>query len=330
MFYNKANKKPILSKFGFDVKDKVSFEVIRGRETSGGYLYTLESKNTLRKTISRINQISTTDGKLYTELDESLLKPFQIDNKFNLPKSVTDLSTSNMLSNFTSQVLDDLSYAFKKVKYLGPLRSSPKRFYSSEISTYQKGKGKGNLGFDLFYSSEDTKLKVNDYLAQFNIPYEINTVNIGGVNTGDIIEIQLKDCRNNAIVTPKDVGFGIGQVLPIILDGIVSKKTLICVEQPEIHLHPRLQAHLADLFIDSVSGNKENQWIVETHSEAIMLRIQKRIRMGEIPKELVSVLYVDVGESGAKVTEIGLDHEGDFTSHWPDGFFEERLDEMGM
>lgn len=325
-FYDKVKNKVVLKNFSFEIDGKVRFCVRRGHETSDGYLYTLDADNSLRKAIVRSNQILPTDGKLYGELDDSLSKPFKIDNKFNLPKSVSVLSSSNLLSNYTGQVLDDLSYLLNRTKYLGPLRSSPKRFYSSEISIYQKGQGKGNLGFDLHNASEKTKSKVNEYLFQFNIPYEISTDNLGRVNTGDIIEIKLKDLRNNAVVTPKDVGFGIGQVLPIILDGIVSERTLICVEQPEIHLHPRLQAHLADLFIDSIVS--DNQWVIETHSEALMLRIQRRIREKLISKEMVSVLYVDVGDNGAQVISLPLDDDGDFTRHWPDGFFEERLEEI--
>ena len=126
-----------------------------------------------------------------------------------------------------------------------------------------------------------------------------------------------------------DVGFGIGQVMPIITEAVVSKNTTICVEQPEIHLHPKLQAHLADLFIDSVNAKKNNnQWIIETHSEALMLRIQKRIRQERINKSLVKVYYVISDTEGSKIIDLPLDDEGDFTELWPEGFFEERLNDL--
>ncbi|WP_145530864.1 AAA family ATPase, partial [Yersinia alsatica] len=147
-----------------------------------------------------------------------------------------------------------------------------------------------------------------------------------------IISLMLRDIRNNTKVTPADVGFGIGQVLPIITCAIAKKHQIICVEQPEIHLHPRLQAHLADLFISTSDINEGgNQWIVETHSEALMLRVQRRIKEGKIDKNRVCVLYVDVGKSGTSVEILPLDKDGDFLKHWPDGFFEERLNEtMGF
>lgn len=327
--YNKeeSSENAYLSYFHFNCNDKVNFSLKRGRLTSNGYSYSINEKNNLRNIIAKRNNITPNDGPSFNELDESLLQPFKIDSNYNIPRSFTHKSHETMLSTYTNQLLDDISYIFYKTKYLGPLRSSPKRFYTSEISSYQKGQGKGNLGFDLFTSTPDTLEKINNYLHNFSIPYQISTKNIGDSQTGKIISILLKDIRRNTTVTPKDVGFGIGQVLPIILDGIISEKQLILVEQPEIHLHPKLQAHLADLFIDSVVENR-NQWVIETHSEALILRIQRRIREKKIKKELVSVLYIDVGENGATVTELPLDDDGDFTRHWPGGFFEERLDEL--
>jgi predicted ATPase len=86
---------------------------------------------------------------------------------------------------------------------------------------------------------------------------------------------------------------------------------------------------LADLFIDSVDPKaKNNQWIIETHSESLMLRIQKRIRERKIKKELIKVFYVIPDSDGSKIMELPLDDDGDFTMLWPEGFFEERLDDI--
>ena len=74
----------------------------------------------------------------------------------------------------------------------------------------------------------------------------------GNEVTGQIVTLQLKDQHSGAVVTPTDVGFGIGQLLPVLVEGLVTSEGLICVEQPEIHLHPRLQAHIADFLIESI------------------------------------------------------------------------------
>ncbi|MCW7553951.1 AAA family ATPase [Endozoicomonas gorgoniicola] len=328
--YKQFETKASLNHYKFICSDKngekVNYHVERGHKTSSGTTFTLKHNKSLRQIISKRVKLSSADGHGWNLLEDWLSEPFKIGSHLNIPSVITDLGTP--LSDYTDKVLDDIRSKFEDIKYLGPLRSSPKRFYSDAISNYQKSQGKNNLGLDIYTASRETKEKINITLDNFHIPYALSAKDVGNINTGPLISVQLKDLRNGAVVTPRDVGFGIGQVLPIILDAIVSKKKVICVEQPEIHLHPKLQAHLADLFIDSSSPQNGNQWIIETHSEALMLRIQRRIREGLISKDLISVLYVDVGQDGAQVTQISLDEEGDFTTIWPAGFFEERLDEV--
>ena len=125
-----------------------------------------------------------------------------------------------------------------------------------------------------------------------------------------------------------DVGFGITQILPIIVQGIVSQSKTICVEQPEIHLHPRLQARLTDFFIDSLERNS-TQWIVESHSELLVRRIPRRIKECTLSPDDVSVLYVDpISSQESRIVELRIDETGEFVDDWPSGFFEERFEEI--
>ena len=84
-------------------------------------------------------------------------------------------------------------------------------------------------------------------------------------------------------VSLADVGYGISQVLPIVITSVLSRNTIITIEQPELHLHPKLQANLADLFIKSAS-TRNNNFILETHSEHIILRLKRRQK--EAPKNI--------------------------------------------
>ena len=148
----------------------------------------------------------------------------------------------------------------------------------------------------------------------------------------------LIDKNTETRVTLPDVGFGVNQVLPIIVEGVdlLSDKSdkILCVEQPEIHIHPRLQAHLADLMIETTRGEVTRgegykQWIVETHSELLILRLQRRIKEGNINSRDVSVLYVrPQGSDGSTIQQLRLDESGDFIDHWPDGFFDEGFNEL--
>ena len=150
---------------------------------------------------------------------------------------------------------------------------------------------------------------------------------LGDESTGPIISILLKDLRTDTIVGPSDVGVGISQILPVIVEGVIRENSTICVEQPEIHLHPKLQADLAEFFVDTC---KNNQWIIETHSEALMLRLQKLLRMKDerIKPEDISIVYVHPTSNGSKLHHIRLDEHGSFRDEWPAGFFDERIDEI--
>ena len=135
----------------------------------------------------------------------------------------------------------------------------------------------------------------------------------------------LIDKRTYTRVTPADVGFGISQILPVIVEGIAGSSHTVCVDQPEVHLHPGLQAEIAELMIGT---RNEKQWIVETHSELLARRIQTRIAEGVISPSEVSILYVAPGPEGSTISVLEIDEEGDWLTEWPAGFFEERQHEM--
>jgi len=279
-----------LEKFSFSCKDKTSlkveFKIKKHSIPSADIHYGFESSENLRKVISRKKGLDAKkDGDSWNYLDQTLELPIQTSININIPATIYP-DARDYVNPYLYQVTNDTSIIFKSLKYLGPLRSSPKRFYSAELNGYQRGQGKNNLGMDLYMQRDEVIPRINKCLNDFEIPYTLDVKNIGDEKSGNIISIQLTDLRNKAVVTPADVGFGIGQVLPIIMDALTCQDNTICVEQPEIHLHPRLQAHLADLFIESVSvdGGK-NQWIIETHSEALILRLQKRIREGKIQRK---------------------------------------------
>lgn len=156
--------------------------------------------------------------------------------------------------------------------------------------------------------------------------------------TDMIDELVLVDQRNNTIVSHCDVGTGISQVLPVLVMAYGSHQQLLAIEQPEIHLHPALQAELGDVFIDTALGKGQNTVILETHSEHLILRLLRRIRettAGELPKGMlpltpadVCVIYVQADGTGSKAIEIAITADGDFAQKWPDGFFAERAKEL--
>jgi predicted ATPase len=118
-----------------------------------------------------------------------------------------------------------------------------------------------------------------------------------------------------------------------------NRSGLVPVEQPEIHVHPAVQVGPGDLFIDAVSGEgSKRTFLIETHSEHLILRILRRIRE-TTDKELtvgapafagnkLSVLYIESLPEGVRVRRLRVDQQGEFVDRWPKGFFAERMEEL--
>jgi len=124
-----------------------------------------------------------------------------------------------------------------------------------------------------------------------------------------------------------DVGYGVSQILPIIVDILrAEKNTLFLLQQPEVHLHPRAQAELASLLGALVKSEKK-RFIVETHSDYLLDRVRMDIRDGKgiTPKD-VSILYFERTASGVEVHQLSLDERGNILDA-PPGYRRFFLDE---
>jgi predicted ATPase len=171
-------------------------------------------------------------------------------------------------------------------------------------------------------------------MGQLGMPYtlELVPVDLGASSDliGELIAVTLTHRKTRVRLSPADVGYGVSQVLPVLIELSLRQQSVVCIEQPEIHLHPALQANLADLLIESASDvGRANQVIVETHSEHLILRIQRRIREGSLDASQVKVLYVDQDSDGSShVIDLKIGADGEFATEWPGGFFEERITEL--
>jgi len=142
------------------------------------------------------------------------------------------------------------------------------------------------------------------------------------------------------------VGAGIIQVIPILVAGLLHRR--IHIEQPELHLHPKMQADLTDFFIGLVKGDAsfvesssspyDHVSIIETHSEYIALRLLRRIRETthsdimpkrlKLTKEDVTFYYFDSDGKTTNIKKLGVTDDGEFSDRWPQGFFPEREKEL--
>lgn len=238
--------------------------------------------------------------------------------------------SAQYIFNASIYASDLLNLYLSESRYLGPMRDYPERFYLfSGKSTKQVGKsGKG--ASDLLFEDPSFLEKVNQSLEKFDIGHEVKISSFQDQETdepADVYAIRLIDGFSKVNVSLLDVGFGVSQVLPVIIQSLFSSQQTILIEQPEVHIHPRLQTELGDLFIESVK-DYGNRFIVETHSEHLLLRIQRRVREGFISPDLISILYIDRDASGSQVVRIRLNSRGKFIDKWPGGFFDEDISEV--
>ena len=126
-------------------------------------------------------------------------------------------------------------------------------------------------------------------------------------------------------------GEGLQQVLPVVVHQLWRQRKdtgsfLDVVEQPELHLHAAAQAPIADLFINTALQGR-GQTLVETNSEPILLRVQRRVAEGKLHPDQVKIYFVEMTEMGSQLKQIALNHDGE-VDWWPPGIFEEDFDEV--
>ena len=201
--------------------------------------------------------------------------------------------------------------------HIGPLRREPDRTYHFTGETpHNVGRDGGDALKILFldkYSASPINLidDVNQWLEKMGYVLEWDVLK------GGMAHMMLKD-KSGIKINLKDVGFGISQLLPVLIQGYVAEaEQTILMEQPEIHLHPRAQANLGDLFIALAEPKKS--LIVETHSEHLMLRLRRRIAEQKIPKEMVGIYFVEWKDGESVVSRIELDDYGQMVNV-PEGF----------
>ncbi len=221
-----------------------------------------------------------------------------------------------------------LEQALKILFSMGPFRKTPERWYIFQGTSPQDVGYQGDLLPDLLFRRPELVGEANEWLKKLDMGYKLRVEPVQ-TDSGDLFEVRLIDTRRKKSVNVAlpDVGFGISQLLPFVVQSLVPGKQIISIEQPEVHIHPRLQADLGDLLAEAIKRHQK-QFIVETHSEHLILRLQRLVYKGEIKPEDVSVIYVSRGPEGAKAERLRLDEEGDFIDEWPNGFFLERLREL--
>ena len=231
---------------------------------------------------------------------------------------------------------------FHSLCYLGPLRTKAERLYSwtgtepehvgysgeNTVAAMLAAKNR-KISFGYKQKAKPFQELIAEELTKMELIKEFKVSAISEQRQ----EYEVKICTkgsDNWVDLP-DVGFGISQVLPVLVQCFYAPcNSIIIMEQPEIHLHPSAQAALADVMIDVINsregGNDRNiQLIIETHSEHFLRRLQRRIAEKHISRDKVSAYFSDVSRMPAQLDTLQIDMFGSILN-WPENFFG---DDMG-
>lgn len=232
------------------------------------------------------------------------------------------------------------------LSYLGPLRQHPKRIYQWSGDTPEDvgQMGESTIAAILAAQADGRKLnrgpkKSKLLFAEFIASWlkdlgVIHSFVVKPVAEGrKEYEVLVKTSEKAPEVKITDVGFGVSQVLPALVQAFYCPpNSMIWMEQPEIHLHPQVQAELADVFISAIRSREESvgrniQLIVESHSEHLLNRLQRRIAEGIIKPEDVAIYFCKRSNGGAELEPLRVNLYGDI-ENWPENFFGDEMAEI--
>jgi len=243
-------------------------------------------------------------------------------------------------SSFLSEFERKYENLMDRIYYLGPLREYPKRQYawagSRPIDVGRRGERVIDAVLAAIAQGDQQNLKFRGKLLRFDAIIGYWLKELGLIAEFKIEEIakgsnlfrtNVKRTRTSPETSIMDVGFGVSQVLPVlVLLYYVPKGSTVLLEQPEIHLHPAVQSGLADVIIN-VATHRKVQIIVESHSEHLLRRLQRRVAEKKIKASQTKLYFCDFQNLASRLTPLELNMFGEI-ENWPKDFFGDEFGEI--
>ena len=230
--------------------------------------------------IFQLEEGPTTWADVSIELTSGFL-PLLISRWEGVSKPVTSLADAKIASSVLDELVRSVKYFLADIVHLGPIRPEPQRVYVldqwEQWRWVKRGLGafrdylKGNVNY------EHTE-QLNKWVKRLGLGSVVES-SCETYAAGQVVvsQVHLGEEANTADISLVDVGFSTSQVLPVLIQGLLAREgSLTIVEQPEMHLHPEAQAALADFFIECLI-KRNARFLIETHSEHFLLRLQRRI-----------------------------------------------------
>ena len=280
------------------------------------------------RSLSDDTKIIWKDNKLFTGNQTTGIR---IQKCYGLPLG-KNANVPKILKAFS----DAFEELFSHVYYLGPTRVEPQRYYGWGGRHPQHISQWGNQTIDALLSARVRKLKtlhkeeevpiedrVSEWLREMDLAHSFT---LDWKTQGSTeYEVRIQKTSSSPPVTLVDMGYGLGQFLPVlVLCYYAPEGSTLILEQPGIHLHPKVQSQLADLLIEVVT-ERNLQILVESHSEHLLNRLQRRVAEEKIAADQTTLYFCRNDEGVSTIERLQMDEFGNITN-WPENFFG---DEMG-
>lgn len=217
----------------------------------------------------------------------------------------------------------------ERVFFLGPVRGDAQRSYAAGAEAPQdvglRGEATASALWWASRRATDRRRiteRVNQWLQRMNVAARVRVRRTQATDFQLLVEDPSTGIESNLM----DVGFGVSQVLPVVVLGcLVPHGATVVIEQPEIHLHPAAQLELGSFFA-AISTESNVQFILETHSEHLLRRLQTLIADGSLSPADVAIYYVNESPDGASITELPVSRDGSLAAV-PEAFFDQAARE---
>ena len=247
---------------------------------------------------------------------------------------------ADFLASFTLS----LERQFRGLQYLGPLRNRAKRAYTWAGEVPEHVGWSGERAVEALLAAKDREISrgfkkralrfpalVAAWLKQMGLLDSFVARSIAEHRKEYEVVVKTKGSKEEVNLT--DVGFGISQILPVIVSCFyAAPHTTVLMEQPELHLHPAVQSEMADLFVEAIHARQRGedrgmQFIIESHSEHFLHRLQRRVAEERLRQDEVALYFCENGIEGSELKPLDVDLYGNI-ANWPAGFFGNEMGDL--
>ena len=221
---------------------------------------------------------------------------------------------------FTYRAMRDLA---RSTSYLGPIREPLRRVYELRGDPPVDVGTRGQFAPEVLFRDATLLDETHRWLRHFGLGRSLRTTS----SRDGAFSLYFPAGGGKPSVNLADVGFGASQILPMIVQGLSAEDdSLLVMEQPEIHLNPRLQTRIADFLVHMVDAGRGV--LVETHSEHLLLRLRRLIAEERLGQDDVALYFVDRSDGRSVIRAIPMSNGGFIKpTDWPKGFFQESVRE---